>query len=159
MRSSPCGGNGISNALFGHGGQCVELELQPCRVVGAQVHRQRFGQRAQAARLFGPIHPDFKGLRRAAVLGGEFADEQREVAEGVVHHEGPGRIAFGQFRPARPAQGREHGRRQTLQRQTTVGIIDLQRSGRGRDAEHRAQHGVGPVGGQPLQAGLPGFEV
>ena len=151
----------LERALLGHGGQRVELELQPGRVVGAQVHRQRFGQCPQAARLLGAVDPDLEGLRRPPVFTRQFAHEQREIAEGVMHHEGPGGVARGQLGPARPTQGREHGGGQSLQCQAAVGVIDLQRCRRRRrgDAEHRAQHRVGPVGGQSLEAGLPGFEV
>jgi hypothetical protein len=56
----------VERPLFGHGGQRVQLQLQPGGVVGTQVHRQRLGQRTQAARLFGAVDPH---LERAARPG------------------------------------------------------------------------------------------
>jgi hypothetical protein len=55
----------LEGALLGHGGQRVELELEPLRIVGAHVHRQRLGHRRQAARLLGAVDPDLEGQRLA----------------------------------------------------------------------------------------------
>ena len=182
----------VEGALLGHRRQRVELELEPARVVGTHVHRQRLGQRRQPARLLGAVEPDLEGQRLAEQarvrpgLGRQLADEEREVAVRMLDQVAPGRIAGGQFRPARPAQAGEHRLRQPVQAQAAVGAVVARlghrqrlrlrrggqrrcgggrRGGRGRrsrrriDAQHRAQHAVGAIGRQPLQPGLPGDEV
>ena len=154
----------LEAALLRHRGQRIELELQPGRVVGAQVHRQGLGQRAQPARLLGAIHPDLERAWRTTFFGRQFTDEECEVTEGVVHHEGPGGIAAGQVGPARPAQRGQHRRGQALQGQPPVRVVDgerrrRRRRRRGAGAQDRTQHIVGPVGGQALESRLPGLQV
>ena len=90
-------------------------------------------------------------------------NKQREVAERVMDHVGPGSVAARQIRPSRPAQRGQHRRWQSLQRQALVDAIARQR-GRRRfrrlvRAQHRAQNGIRSIGGQPLQAGPPGIKV
>ena len=93
------------------------------------------------------------------------ADEQGEVALRGVEHVGPGGVAVRQVGAARPAQGREHRRRQVLDGQAAVGVVgDLEvlrllLLGTRGDRQHGAQHAVGAVGGEALEAGLPGVEV
>ena len=132
----------LEGTFFGHGGQRVELQRQPGGVVGAQVHRQRLGQRAQAARLLGAVDPDLEGFapRRRIAVGRQFADEEREVAMRVLHHVGPGRVAGRQLGPAGPAQAGQHrlrarsSARRRLASWFGVGLVQpqrLRRLGRG----------------------------
>ena len=134
-------------------------------VVGAHVHRQRLGDGAQAARLRRTVDP---GLERpGAAFLFDMADEEGELAERVLDHVGPRHVAFRQIRAAGPAQAGEHRRGQVLDRQAAVGVVAdevlrlllvLGLLGR-RDRQHGAEHAVGAVGGEALEAGLPGAHV
>ena len=55
-------------------GQRIELHFQPGAVFRAHVHRQRLGDRSQAARLLGTVDPDLERHRGVSDL----PDEDRE---------------------------------------------------------------------------------
>jgi len=115
--------------------------------------------------LIRTVDPDFEW----PVLGFLFnvTNEQGKLAEGTIDHVGPGQIAFWQIRAVWPTQGGEHGCRQILDVQTTVGIA------RDKvlwllllffllwcvDRQDGAQYAVRAVGGQTLQARFPGLHV
>jgi len=75
-------------------------------VVGAHVHGQRLGERAEAARLLAAVDPHLEGVRRAVL---DMADEHREVVIGVLDHVGPRRVAAREIGTSRPAQAGQHG--------------------------------------------------
>ena len=93
---------------------------------------------------------------RHAVL--DMADEHREAVLRVLDHVGPRGIAAGELGPSRPAQRREHRRRDRLHRDAAVDIVLHEIFGF-LDGEDRAQHLVWAVGGEALELGLPGVEV
>ena len=77
-----------------------------------------------------------------------------------MNHEGPRRVAAGQLGAARPAQRRQHRRRQAVEREAPVRVRNLQRRGLvALHTQHRAEHDVRPVRREALQPRLPGFEI
>ena len=164
--------------------QRVELELEPAAIVGAHVHRQRLGDRAEAARLLVAVDPGLEGhaaqpLRAVGahirLLGLADEDAERGALVERLDHVRIGHVAGGQLRPAGPAQRRQRRLRDPLEAQAPVGLVragpaaaaptrppDAPRradAAAPRDAQHRADHGVGPIGGDALESGAPGFEV
>ena len=132
-----------------------ELHVQPRAIVGAHVHRQRLGDGAQAARLLGAVDPHLEGIGLAVV---DVADEDGEVAQRMADHVRPARIAVGQLRAARPAQAGQRRLVRAIEADAPVrvGGVEVLRLGRRRggrrDLEHRAQHAVGAVRGDALEA-------
>ena len=59
----PSGGIGNRTPRRRGARQDVELHAQPWLVLRAHVHRQRLGDRAEAARLLVAVHPDFERIR------------------------------------------------------------------------------------------------
>ena len=119
---------GEFKGFFAHGqGEGVELEFEPGMVVGAHVHRQCFGDRAQAARLIRAVDPD---LERKLVIEHvvwrvdltDLADEKGKTARGCVDHVRPGHVSAGQRGATRPAQAGEHRGRQALDGKAAVGV-------------------------------------
>ena len=102
-------------------GERVELHLEPGAILAAHVHRQRLRDRAEAARLLGAVDPDLEGHRRRADL----ADENRERFRALrdLDHVGPGDVAFGEVRPARPLEARDGGLRRRAEAHAAVRIV------------------------------------
>ena len=160
-RCSPCGGNGISKARSS--ATVASASSLSCSQAGSLARRSIDSVLASAPRPRGcsaPLTQTSKGCGGAAALAARSSPtKSAKLAERVVDHEGPGRVAAGQLGPARPAQRGQHRRRQALEREAAVGMSSScsGAAARRRDAQHRAEHRVRPVGGQALQARLPGL--
>ena len=148
-------------------GKRFQLELQPARIVGAHVHRQGLGERADPARLLGAVDPHFESVRapRARAVAFHVPDKHRESAVRVLDHVGPGRIAAGKVGPPRPRQAGQDGCGDRLDLDAAIAVVLAEILWRGlllgglAHRKDRTEHAVRAVGGKSFEARFPGLEV